>query len=150
MKKLEDLISESLYKAIRDGNMTYNTMDRRDWFMNCYSQVASTVSQIVWTETTENFLLQMTQNQRMEEQRQNEQGISDDEEDSFELQNCLTDYKKNLEILTSLVRGPLTYDKHKTIVGLITSEVHNRDVLEMLQKEEIADVNHFSWQKQLR
>ena len=148
MKKLEELISESLCKAIRDGNFAYNNTKRRDWFMNHLSQVLTAVSQIIWTETCENYLFQMTQSSQLKKSKN--QDDNDNEDEMCEIQNYLNDYRGNMEVLSQLVREDLTFDKHRTIVGLITSEVQNRDVLDSLIKKNICDVQNFFWQQQLR
>lgn len=166
MKKLEDLIGESLYKAIRDGNYQYNTVDREQWFYENISQVLNSVTQIIWTETCENYLSQMMHSKIKLTGKENAFGkdhlslgssknkmspiLSENEEEIYEIMTYLNDYYKNLQILVKLVKGNMTPIRHKILVGLITSEVHNRDVLEMLQKKDIRNINDFQWEQQLR
>lgn len=168
MKKLEDLIAESLYKAIRDGNYLYNTSEREQWFLENPSQVLMVVMQVIWTETCENYLSQMAQSKvRLHEAGASQKDhlalgkspqaknkisgiLSENEEEIYEIVTYLNDYYQNLQILVRLVKGPMDPVRQKIIVGLITSEVHNRDVLEMLQKKDVRSVTDFQWEQQLR
>ena len=164
MKKLEELIGESLYKAIRDGNYSYNTMDREQWFLEHHSQVLSVVVQIVWTETCENYLIQMSKSKinflkkappkkrkpKASQMPRLSGMMSDNEEEMYEIQTYLDDYYKNLSTLIGLVKNDLSPQRHKIVVGLITSEVHNRDMLDMLQTRDIRSVSNFNWEQQLR
>ena len=52
--------------------------------------------------------------------------------------------------LTELVRGKLTGIQRKSIVALVTQDVHNRDIIETLCTNEVTNVNDFTWQQQLR
>jgi dynein heavy chain len=168
MKKLEDLICESLYKAIRDGNYSYNTQDREQWFFENISQVLTSVVQIIWTETCENYLSQMAHSKIVLKNEDLLNGnhlalggapngknkitgiLSEKEEEIYEIITYLNDYYQNLRVLVKLVKGDITPVRHKILVGLITSEVHNRDVLEMLQKKDIRSTSDFQWEQQLR
>ena len=51
----------------------------------------------------------------------------DDDPDS--LVNWWEQIGKNLETLTELVRSGLEFSTHRTIVALISSEVHNMDIV---------------------
>ena len=169
MKKLEDLVGESLYKAIREENYLYNTTEREKWFFENISQVLTSVMQIIWTETCENYLSQMMHSKIKLHRKDEHSGknhlsvggpssrknkisaiLSENEEEIYEIMTYLNDYYQNLQILVKLVKGSVTGVRHKILVGLITSEVHNRDVLEMLQKKDIRNVNDFQWEQQLR
>ena len=49
-----------------------------------------------------------------------------------------------------LVRGNLSTIKRKILVSLITTDVHARDIVETLVKENVESTNDFNWQQQLR
>ena len=57
---------------------------------------------------------------------------------------------RGLEGLTALVRGPLTKLQRKIVVSLLTTEVHNRDIVMQLVKEDVRAISSFSWKQQLR
>jgi dynein heavy chain len=49
-----------------------------------------------------------------------------------------------------LVRGNLDSVRRKIIVALVTTDVHARDIIEDLQKENVSSIQDFLWQQQLR
>ena len=55
-----------------------------------------------------------------------------------------------LKKLTVLVRGDLTDLKRAIVDALITQDVHSRDIIDELRKENCTSVYDFNWQKQLR
>ena len=52
----------------------------------------------------------------------------------------------NLQSLVELVREGHELPRHQAIVSLITSEVHNRDILEEMSTLKVANINEFIWQ----
>eukprot|EP00775_Hariotina_reticulata_P007079 gene7079-7292_t len=55
-----------------------------------------------------------------------------------------------LEELTALVRGPLSNLERKSVVALITTDVHHRDIVAELSAHSTTSVQDFAWQRQLR
>ncbi|KAJ1516965.1 Dynein heavy chain 2, axonemal [Coelomomyces lativittatus] len=55
-----------------------------------------------------------------------------------------------LKKLTDLVRTNLSKVDRKKLIALITTEVHSRDVIEKMAKNEVDSVNAFEWLSQLR
>ena len=51
-----------------------------------------------------------------------------------------------LNQLTQLVRGELTAIQRKTIVALITTDVHNRDTVYKLADTNVENIYDFMWQ----
>jgi dynein heavy chain len=47
--------------------------------------------------------------------------------------------------LTEIVRGNLSPLQRKIIVALVTTDVHARDIVENLNKENVASTNDFGW-----
>lgn len=68
--------------------------------------------------------------------------------------NVLNDWmalsRNNLNELVMLVRTVLPDLKRKLIVAMITTSVHNRDILNTLQELDVQSNSEFNWQQQLR
>jgi len=52
--------------------------------------------------------------------------------------------------LIELVRDKLDSVRRKIIVALVTTDVHARDIIENLYKEDVSSIHDFQWQQQLR
>lgn len=57
---------------------------------------------------------------------------------------------KILDRYSAMIRQPLERILRLRLVGVITKEVHGRDILERLIKSQTMDVQAFEWQMQLR
>ena len=95
------------------------------------SQVVAVASQIIWTLNTEDSI--------------RENGTTGEAIDAN-----LTQIISQLKDLTIIVRGDIPSITRKIIVALITIEVHNRDIVENLNKAQCDSLNDFLWQQQLR
>ena len=132
MKKLEELMMETLFRVIREGLNNYGELPKEEWYLSNTAQVTSVISQIAWVVSVEDYL----------------KSVNEGENNSIE--ETLNDTNRNLDILTELVRRPLKFAVHKSIVALITAEVHNRDLIELLGQRGVKSINDFIWQQQLR
>lgn len=132
MKKLEDMMMETLFRVIREGLNNFGELSKEDWYLTNTAQVTSVISQIAWVVNVEDYL----------------KSIQDGDQNTID--ETLNDTNRNLDILTELVRRPLTNSVHKSIVTLITAEVHNRDLIELLGQRNVQSINDFIWQQQLR
>ena len=57
--------------------------------------------------------------------------------------------EESLRILTDIVRKELTFIERRTVIGLMTQDVHYRDIIDKF-KDTQATVDDFLWQQQLR
>eukprot|EP00605_Chrysophyceae_sp_TOSAG23-4_P000236 GSChrysophyteH1.ASY1.ANO1.273.1 assembled CDS len=55
-----------------------------------------------------------------------------------------------LQAIQAVIRGPLNSVERNKIVALITMEIHNRDVMEKMVKQNCSSVSDFEWLSQLR
>ncbi|CAD8108771.1 unnamed protein product [Paramecium sonneborni] len=131
---LELEMVETLRKLCKQGLQDYlNGMQKTktDWILNHKSQIVAVVSQILWSINTEDAI--------------NESSVK---------ANALYEWHDMMEMqlkqLTALVRGDLTVVQRKTIVSLITTDVHNRDIVLKLADNSIESTSDFQWQQQLR
>ena len=136
MVSLENQMQETIFKMLKDGMKTFymNEDDpeyKINWFKTTMSQVVMVVSQIHWSMLT-NYMLEQL------------------EEDVNSLFNWYEGMSKNLNLLVDLVRSGMEIIAHKTIVATITSEVHNKDIVERLINEGVTSPADFTWQQQLR
>jgi len=67
-------------------------------------------------------------------------------ENPFALQDWYGDNVKEINHLIDLVRGNLDSVRRKIIVALVTTDVHARDIIENLMKENVSSVQDFLWQ----
>ncbi|WIA37814.1 hypothetical protein OEZ86_014676 [Tetradesmus obliquus] len=115
-------------KALRD----YSSSRSPGWVLAQPAQLAVLVSNIHWGQDVEAALLT---------------GPASAAQQLQQLQaRCVL----QLEELTELVRGPLSSLERKSVVALITTDVHNRDVVGSLLSSGVCSVSDFAWQMQLR
>jgi dynein heavy chain len=129
--EVEEYMVKSMHAVIKKGWKDYVEMPRKEWVREQYAQVASSVGSIFWTTETEDVLLS----------------------DKDRLMGMQKWYQKNvmqLDDLTDLVRGKLTKNQRKSVVAMVTQDVHNRDVIERLVEGKITSIQNFNWQQQLR
>lgn len=120
-KELENWLSDvqtcmvdSLQKLTKKCKDSYElTEDRSKWVLEHIAQVVATVDNLIWTNLTEYYIQQQGEG--------NENVLAE---------WVQTNYTQ-LEQLTKMVAsGTLKSLEHKSIVALITQDVHARDILD--------------------
>ena len=81
---------------------------------------------ISWCATSEYYINEMSNN-------------------PFALQEWYDMNESQLTQLTELVRGKLTSLQRKIIVALVTTDVHARDIIEDMQKDNVTSIYDFAW-----
>lgn len=71
--------------------------------------------------------------------------INDMVDNPFSLQDWNQVNVLQLNQLIELVRGNLDSVRRKIIVALVTTDVHARDIIEDLMKENVSSINDFLW-----
>ena len=61
-------------------------------------------------------------------------------DDPFTLKDWYEENVKEINFLIDLVRGNLDSVRRKIIVALVTTDVHARDIIENLQKENVSSI----------
>jgi len=104
---------------------------RTEWVKQHPGQVIAAISHVIWTEEVEDTIQ------------------SDTPGAMEEYLGMLVD---NLSKLTEMIRQNLTPNERRTLVALITQDVHGRDIVEQLGDENnpCYSVDDFVWQQQLR
>ena len=121
----------SLNRVMKEGLADYQRRPRKEWVKMHAAQVVATVAQIMWS-------------------RESEEALRDP---SNPLQKVSDWYDKNvdqLKDLTALVRSDLSKLERATIVALVTTDVHARDIIEDLKNDAVTSPGSFKWQQQLR
>lgn len=133
LKELEEYSEYTLKIIIKQLLTTYgNDESTEEVKLNSLKdnilQAAITVDSITWCSTTEEVLM---------------------EENPDLIESWFIAIKDSLKILTVIVRRKLTILQRRTVICLMTQDVHYRDIIGMI-KEENATVEDFVWQQQLR
>eukprot|EP00397_Hematodinium_sp_SG-2012_P000045 GEMP01000045.1.p1 GENE.GEMP01000045.1~~GEMP01000045.1.p1 ORF type:complete len:3312 (+),score=740.25 GEMP01000045.1:2269-12204(+) len=128
--EVEEYMCKTIHSVIKKGCRDYPDMVRAKWVLQKEAQVVATAGMIMWCVETEEVW---------------ERGGGPNELQRFYIKNV-----QQLTELTHLVRGKLTSIQRKSIVALVTQDVHNRDIVETLHELKVMDPKTFKWQQQLR
>nr|CAD7401407.1 unnamed protein product [Timema cristinae] len=121
-ENMRNTLRSTLGKSLED----LKTKERKDWVLKWPGQLVIAGSQTEWTAHVEQGIL---------------------EEKLPEYYNTMLE---QLDDLRGLVKGPLERVERQVLSALIVIEVHARDVLANLLKENVKNINDFEWISQLR
>lgn len=124
-------MKKSLKREIKEGFASYDDQNRPEWVTTHFAQIVSCVGNIMWTFSTE-------------------ESLSNKENTTEAIADWYETNVSQLEELTILVRTDLNNIQRRSIVALVTQDVHNRDMIESLKDSEVSSMNDFRWQQQLR
>ncbi|XP_040273964.1 dynein heavy chain 6, axonemal [Bufo bufo] len=131
--KVEEAMYSSLKRLSKAAIADYQNKSRVDWVVAGHpSQVVLTISQLMWCRD----LTQCLEGEAGE----NLNSMAEFEKVSFE----------RLNALAGLVRGQLPALHRNIITALITIDVHARDIVSDLVKDQVNSIDSFEWQRQLR
>ena len=123
-------MKDALHKLLKAGVINYDEVPRQDWVLAHPGQVVATGAQIMWSRNTEKALRSENPVESMK---------------AWLAQNV-----EQLSHLTELVRSNLSKIQRKVIVALVTTDVHARDIIEILVDDRVDNIGNFTWQQQLR
>ncbi|KAM4809142.1 dynein axonemal heavy chain 6 [Rhinophrynus dorsalis] len=131
--KVEEAMFTSLRRLCKAAIADYQNKSRVEWVVAGHpSQVVLTISQLMWCRDLTQCL----------------EGESDDN------LNSVAEFEKvnfeRLNALAGLVRGQLPALHRNIITALITIDVHARDIVSDLVKDQVNSIDSFEWQRQLR
>ena len=131
LNNVQTSMFEILRYMMKMGRAEYDPATRKEWVLKHPGQVVATMAQVMWTFETEDSIKAQA-----------------------EAPNSLEEWYQaslvHLDQLTELVRGALTDLERRIIVAVITTDVHNRDIISDLRKNEVTSASDFIWQQQLR
>lgn len=132
LEDLEKQVTETLVKQVDYAIKDIVDQDIRDeFYLNHNAQAISLVNQYYWTMNTA-------------------MSIGDSEQDPEAMWNWYKEIIGNIGRLTQLVRSGLKGYRHTIICSVVTSEVHNRDVVMDLYEKGVTQIDDFAWEQQLR
>lgn len=127
LSEIEAMMKRSIRKELEEGIQKYKTLGPKQFYLTCTGQSCITVGQIYWTAECEKHL-----------------------KESGSLQPYVDQANKSLMLLVEAVREPLNALQQMNLGGLITIEVHARDIVEKLALAKVDSINAFEWVSQLR
>ncbi|KAM8939967.1 dynein axonemal heavy chain 6 [Pelodytes ibericus] len=131
--KVEEAMFASLRRLSKAAIADYQNKNRVDWVVAGHpSQVVLTISQLMWCRDLTHCL------------------EGDDEDNSKSLAKFEKVNFERLNTLAGLVRGQLPTLHRNIITALITIDVHARDIVSDLVKDQVNSIDSFEWQRQLR
>ena len=131
LKNVEVDMVKSLKREMKEGFNQYDDNNRAEWVLANLAQVVSCVGCIMWTYNTE-------------------EALGSREEGEEVISEWYDTIVSQLEDLTQLVRTDLSNIHRRSVVALVTQDVHNRDIVESLKVNKVVSPNDFRWQQQLR
>ena len=129
LNAFEQEMQNTLKESIKESIPAASKKKREQWLSDFPAQVVLTANQILWTS-------QVTAALKAKK--------------PAALQTLLTRFLEQLDGLTSMIRQPLTPATRQCISCMLIFEVHNRDIINSLIKDEICDTEDFKWLQQLR
>ena len=132
--KVEDAMAATLHKLLREAHLDapQSCLERLDWCRRHPAQLVLTAAQIGWCEAVAGAF------EAPETAR------------SGALEGVLETARSQLADLAREVSGDLPYLLRRTLVALITSDVHARDITEIMVDAKVSSEHSFTWQMQLR
>ncbi|CUG87367.1 Hypothetical protein, putative, partial [Bodo saltans] len=127
LTEVEVMMKRSIRAAMEDGIQKSQVMTKEQFVLNTCGQVAIAINQIFWTKECEENLLKYGS-----------------------LEKYVPAANSNLMLLVETVRKKLTNLQRMNLGGMITIEVHARDIVEKLATEKISNTFAFEWVSQLR
>ncbi|CAF1493626.1 unnamed protein product [Rotaria magnacalcarata] len=135
LKELEIKMQITVKEYLKNSLIALKVqLKKRDkWIKDWPSQCCVTASEIEWTSTTAKALLTCQADESLKP-----------------LKILFRTQVKILDRYSNMIRLPLDKIIRLRVVGIITKEVHGRDVIERLIKTQTMDIQSFEWQMQLR
>lgn len=130
--ELLDSMRNGVKTAFVEANIAYSEVQRTEWMFNHICQAVTVISRAHWTAETTTALEQL------------ENGSLSAVADHLQL------LRNQLVLTIETVLKPLTPLQRKTVISLITLDVHARDIVSDLLEKNVDTTAAFAWQSQLR
>uniref|UniRef100_A0A8D9BAE7 Dynein heavy chain 6, axonemal n=1 Tax=Cacopsylla melanoneura TaxID=428564 RepID=A0A8D9BAE7_9HEMI len=131
---LDKYVSNALKRHMKGALLDFHSRKRTEWVLIHPSQTILTISQLIWAARITEIL--------------------DPNSPAAAIDCCLKAFEikcfRDLNELLRMVCGELTAANRTTLIALITIEVHARDVVSSMVKNQVRDLKSFEWIRQLR
>ncbi|KAJ3049383.1 Dynein heavy chain 7, axonemal [Rhizophlyctis rosea] len=127
--QVEKVMQASIHQQVVNGLKAYTDTARNKWVLEWPGQVVICVSQIFWTKEVTEAIRQG--------------GVAG-------LKAYRETCTRQLEDVVALVRGDLSPMSRMTLSALVVIDVHARDVVGELEKQNVSEESDFGWLSQLR
>ncbi|XP_065162410.1 dynein axonemal heavy chain 6 isoform X2 [Atheta coriaria] len=129
--KVEDNMFVSLRKLMKGSMYDYMSRTREAWCLDHPNQIVLIVSQIMWARNV-HAIFDYSKDKTVDMQEFEQKNIQD------------------LNKLAGLIRTDLNKITRKVLIALITIDVHARDTITQMVKNNVTNGNNFNWLKMLR
>jgi len=132
---IQEMMVTTLYDITKKAYLEYpkNGLERDEWLFSYPAQCVLVVDIIMWTAGCTQAILDV-------EQGRNKDAIKDFLEFS----------KQQIGKMIDLVRGQRTIAERTMLGALVVLDVHARDVVDKLIRDNVSSISDFEWTKQLR
>ncbi|EAY07015.1 Dynein heavy chain family protein [Trichomonas vaginalis G3] len=129
MNNFEDEMKNTLKNKIQEAISLYSKKKRSEWMEEFPAQVILISNQILWTQLITSAL-----------RSSKKKGIV----------NLQAKYSSVLGELTEIIRTDLSPGMRMLVSCMLIFEVHNRDIINLMVRNDVDDVESFLWEQQLR
>ncbi|XP_067216276.1 dynein axonemal heavy chain 7 [Linepithema humile] len=126
--ELESEMRKSVRHMVHQAILAYHTKKRTVWVLEWPGQTVLCIGQTYWTQQVEEAMLK---------------GVAG-------LKKYLDQCQNELNDIILLIRGSLSKQNRITLEALVTLDVHSKDVLTELYREQVVKNTDFRWLCQLR
>ncbi|PBJ72155.1 dynein heavy chain [Trypanosoma cruzi cruzi] len=127
LQSVEEMMKSAVHDQLRQAFYDHTKTPRSRWVLRWPAQCVIAVSQIFWTNGCE-------------------EGLSI--QGSVKKFFCLLE--SQLDELVDIIQSPLKPRERINMGALITVEVHAKDTVELMKRNEVSSIHSFDWIKQLR
>lgn len=127
LTEIENMMKVSIRAQLDKGIKDFASMPRNEFVLNSPGQVAISINQIMWTHECEESL-----------------------RNHGSLKPYVPKAQENLMELVKAVRQKLSNLQRMNLSGMITIEVHARDIVDQLAADNVDSIFAFEWVSQLR
>uniref|UniRef100_A0A1B0D1E5 Uncharacterized protein n=1 Tax=Phlebotomus papatasi TaxID=29031 RepID=A0A1B0D1E5_PHLPP len=125
LTELEEVMKKTVLKSLQGAYSDYKKCNRDFWILKWPEQAVMNVSKIFWTHTVEKNL-------------------------GKDLMTLVEKWEDSIEKMSQSLKE-VSAERHRfTLISMIISYIHSRDIISNLQKEKISSAKDFEWISQMR